>query len=518
MDTSKNFMSKSTSAESGASSDFWLTRFAQESTPKRASKREEIMEEEQTQNFRITKPFWSQPTKIGINQEIDFLFSSNIQARSDSHSLFKTSKQAFSGIQDFNQKNDYPRCQLFAATRENLVEQKVPIEAPLVFILDRENQTYEFPSISSRALAQVMSYHSSENNDINLINKSKSLVDKPTKDNLSQSSTRSCFASAQWFELSTGGDSYLQQEGKASINKKSGQKYSVISKKDDTQISSFSLGQQSIPTEMIALSSPSHNQMRQDSQIDDLQVKESLNILVIDQAEFPCKLLVIDCRYFFEYVGGHIRSAINIGSPLVVAELFGKYREYLHNSGFLEELLILEGKSVEIKDLERAYILATNRVKDAVQTCKELLPKKDTPNRKGYKIVNELTERDPFFSQQNLGSVKLLKNCIPVIVFHCEFSSKRAPSAWRLARTIDRHYNLNNHPKLDFPQMYVLKDGYEKFVASHGMSCLPIDTYTRMLSSEHREELKAADRRWSTEMQLLKTSKQHLPAHNLYNH
>lgn len=513
MDTSKNFMSKSTSAESGASNDFWLTHFSQESTPKKASKREEIMEENKSQNSIITKPFWSEHTKIGINQEINFLFRSNVQARADTHSMFRTSKQAFSGIQGFNQNNGYPRCQLFADTRENQVEQKVSIEAPLVFILDREDQTYEFPSISSKALAEVMNHHASENNDILLINKSKSLVDKPTKDNLSQSSTRSWYTSAQCFELSTGDDSNLQQEGTAYIDKHSGHKYSIFSNKDDTQISSSSLDQQSMPAEIIALSSHSHYQKLQNSQIDDLQVRGTLNISAIDQAEFPCKLLVIDCRYSFEYVGGHIRSAINIGSPLVVAELFGKYRECLHNSDFLEELVILEGKSVEIKDLERAYILASHRVQDAVKTYKEVLLKKDSSE-----IINELEALDPFCSLQNLNPVELPRNCIPVIVFHCEFSSKRAPSAWRLARTIDRHFNLNNHPKLDFPQMYVLKDGYEKFVACHGMSCSPVETYTRMLSSEHREELRAADRRRSSEMQFLKISKQHLPPHNCYNY
>ena len=34
------------------------------------------------------------------------------------------------------------------------------------------------------------------------------------------------------------------------------------------------------------------------------------------------KLVVIDCRYFYEYADGHIAQAINISSPLVMNYLF----------------------------------------------------------------------------------------------------------------------------------------------------------------------------------------------------
>ena len=46
-----------------------------------------------------------------------------------------------------------------------------------------------------------------------------------------------------------------------------------------------------------------------------------------------------------------------------------------------------------------------------------------------------------------------------VIVFHCEFSSERAPAMLRFLRKMDRAKNRS--PVLDFPELYLLKDGYK---------------------------------------------------------
>ena len=46
-----------------------------------------------------------------------------------------------------------------------------------------------------------------------------------------------------------------------------------------------------------------------------------------------------------------------------------------------------------------------------------------------------------------------------VIIFHCEFSSERAPALLRCLRRVDRSRNC--YPKLDFPELYLLKDGYK---------------------------------------------------------
>ena len=48
-----------------------------------------------------------------------------------------------------------------------------------------------------------------------------------------------------------------------------------------------------------------------------------------------------------------------------------------------------------------------------------------------------------------------------VIIFHCEFSSKRGPRMCRFVRERDRA--MNEYPKLYYPELYILKGGYKDF-------------------------------------------------------
>jgi len=50
-----------------------------------------------------------------------------------------------------------------------------------------------------------------------------------------------------------------------------------------------------------------------------------------------------------------------------------------------------------------------------------------------------------------------------VIVFHCEFSSERAPVILRFLRKMDRA--KNRYPALDLPELYLLKDGYKVIIS-----------------------------------------------------
>uniref|UniRef100_A0A1I8I4J1 Protein-tyrosine-phosphatase n=1 Tax=Macrostomum lignano TaxID=282301 RepID=A0A1I8I4J1_9PLAT len=50
-----------------------------------------------------------------------------------------------------------------------------------------------------------------------------------------------------------------------------------------------------------------------------------------------------------------------------------------------------------------------------------------------------------------------------VLIFHCEFSSERAPKLARFLRQRDREANVCNYPDLFYPEVYVLQGGYKAF-------------------------------------------------------
>lgn len=53
-----------------------------------------------------------------------------------------------------------------------------------------------------------------------------------------------------------------------------------------------------------------------------------------------------------------------------------------------------------------------------------------------------------------------------LVIFHCEFSSQRAPSLLKYLRENDRNANLENYPALFYPELYLLHGGYKNFFES----------------------------------------------------
>jgi len=49
-----------------------------------------------------------------------------------------------------------------------------------------------------------------------------------------------------------------------------------------------------------------------------------------------------------------------------------------------------------------------------------------------------------------------------LIILHCEFSEKRGPECYRLMKKIDGLFNKNI--KKFYPELYVMKGGFKKFV------------------------------------------------------
>lgn len=76
-----------------------------------------------------------------------------------------------------------------------------------------------------------------------------------------------------------------------------------------------------------------------------------------------------------------------------------------------------------------------------------------------------------------------------VVVFYCEFSSQRGPSAYRHLRECDGKANCKRWPSVWYPQTYVLEGGYKAFWETHPDCCEPRN-YIPMLDERYKEDLR----------------------------
>ena len=76
-----------------------------------------------------------------------------------------------------------------------------------------------------------------------------------------------------------------------------------------------------------------------------------------------------------------------------------------------------------------------------------------------------------------------------VLIFHCEFSSKRGPKLCRFLRSRDREMNKDSYPELNFPEIYLLEGGYKQFYESHKYLCFP-QAYKPMLDKQNSADLR----------------------------
>ncbi|XP_053548937.1 M-phase inducer phosphatase 1-B-like [Bombina bombina] len=74
-----------------------------------------------------------------------------------------------------------------------------------------------------------------------------------------------------------------------------------------------------------------------------------------------------------------------------------------------------------------------------------------------------------------------------VLIFHCEFSSKRAPKLCRRLRNMDR--NVNAYPHLYYPELYILNGGYKEFYEQFKSLCEP-QGYVSMIDKDFSDQLK----------------------------
>jgi len=74
-----------------------------------------------------------------------------------------------------------------------------------------------------------------------------------------------------------------------------------------------------------------------------------------------------------------------------------------------------------------------------------------------------------------------------VLLFHCEFSSKRGPAMCKYTREKDRDANAQSYPNLFYPEVYIIHGGYKHFYLSHPQHCNPCN-YILMVDERFEDE------------------------------
>lgn len=129
--------------------------------------------------------------------------------------------------------------------------------------------------------------------------------------------------------------------------------------------------------------------------------------------------------------------------------------------------------SYRIIDCRYPYEFCGGHIKDAVNWYNQDL------------ILENLVKTENAFPEDCGGKVGTEKR--KILIFHCEFSSERGPKMSRFLRNYDR--NTNEYPNLQFPEIYLLHNGYKEFFESHKELCDP-ENYLPMLDPNHGDDLR----------------------------
>ncbi|KAK4473068.1 hypothetical protein MN116_004259 [Schistosoma mekongi] len=134
-------------------------------------------------------------------------------------------------------------------------------------------------------------------------------------------------------------------------------------------------------------------------------------------------LVIIDCRYPYEFNAGHIYHAINLFD-------WPQFYEYFFG------------------------------VKQSIKTTNTTFKRLTTP------VSNMPIQPKPSNT---------------LFVLHCEYSTKRAPELFLLLRNYDRTLHFNSYPAIKYPFVYILHGGYAAFYKEYPNLCEP-SSYLQMHS------------------------------------
>lgn len=91
------------------------------------------------------------------------------------------------------------------------------------------------------------------------------------------------------------------------------------------------------------------------------------------------------------------------------------------------------------------------------------------------------------YNDKELLVSQLFQSALPgktLLIFHCEYSAHRAPIMARYVRQQDRSINVEQYPRLSYPEVYILDGGYSGFFNVHRDRCFP-QNYVEMDAKEH---------------------------------
>ncbi|XP_055763303.1 cell division cycle 25 homolog d isoform X1 [Salvelinus fontinalis] len=174
--------------------------------------------------------------------------------------------------------------------------------------------------------------------------------------------------------------------------------------------------------------------------------------------------LIIDCRYPYEYHGGHIRGADN-----------------LHTEAQIQGALLQLPALYQLSSWGRAPTSPPGQAPD---------PGVSGTSMGGVLQRSSSQSHSPGSCTTPPGQGSPMEGSSPrkLIVFHCEFSSERGPRLCHYLRELDRALHASLYPLLFYPELYLLEGGYRHFYSCYPELCEPRG-YVPMLHREYREQL-----------------------------
>uniref|UniRef100_A0A0K0CUK3 Rhodanese domain-containing protein n=1 Tax=Angiostrongylus cantonensis TaxID=6313 RepID=A0A0K0CUK3_ANGCA len=178
----------------------------------------------------------------------------------------------------------------------------------------------------------------------------------------------------------------------------------------------------------------------------------------LGQEGFNRRYMLVDCRYPYEYDGGHVMLWNSVF-------VFASWEQ--HGWGITaSQYFVVIDSAAFIKNFFREF----GRTLVASQKARFM-----------YAVnIHDHSDLESIFFPEDPHHP--IRSRIPI--FYCEFSQKRGPAMALALRSLDRKRNELDYPKVDYAEMYLLDQGYRKFWndGSYKM-CTELETNTELVVS-----------------------------------